>query len=240
MIRSESLDALSAALSAAQGEFEAVSKTAANPFFKSKFAPLPEVVKAATPILSKHGLAVWQGPDVNEHGHDVLWTVVLHSSGQYIGSAGKLYLVKNDPQAHGSAITYGRRYNYMAGTGLVADEDDDGEGGSGRGRSKPPSRGRTSTRGKVPPTPSDGHSGAKGTSGDTQDGAAPVTTEQLENIATLARSVKLTPAQWKALAKEVGAEGKKSNQLTEDQAGWVIVKLAATERAVVATEAEAK
>src|ERR1035437_7259929 len=133
MIRSESLDALSAALSAAQGEFEAVAKTSDNPFFKSKFAPLPEVVKAATPILAKHGLAVWQGGDTDEHG-ELLWTIVLHSSGQYIGSAARMLPIKNDPQAQGSAVTYGRRYQHMSALGLVADTDDDGQAAT---RSKP-------------------------------------------------------------------------------------------------------
>src|SRR5581483_2324747 len=74
MIQSANLDELGAALSAAQGEFEAVSKTANNPFFKSKYAALPDVVKAATPILAGHGLAVWQGSDTDDTG-ELLWTV---------------------------------------------------------------------------------------------------------------------------------------------------------------------
>ena len=135
MIRSEALDALSVALSEAQGEFEAVSKTAANPFFKSRYAALPDVVKAATPILAKHGLAVWQAGDTDETG-EVLWTVVLHKSGQYLGSAARLLPVKGDPQAQGSAITYQRRYQYMSALGLVADDDDDGNAAS-RPRPKP-------------------------------------------------------------------------------------------------------
>jgi hypothetical protein len=38
----------------------------------------------------------------------------------------QLHLVKQDAQSHGSALTYAKRYSYMAALGLVADEDDDG------------------------------------------------------------------------------------------------------------------
>jgi hypothetical protein len=125
MDRSESIDALAAALTAAQGEFEAVAKGAENPFFKSKYADLPSVVRAATPVLAKNQLAVTQLLGL-EDGTDTLTTVLTHSSGQFIAGTQRLLLVKADPQGQGSAITYARRYGYMAVLGLVADEDDDG------------------------------------------------------------------------------------------------------------------
>jgi hypothetical protein len=129
MIQSETLNELAAALAAAQGEFDAVDKSAANPFFKSAYAPLPEVVKAATPILTKLGLSVSQLIGRDESG-DTLTAMLLHKSGQYIGSTMQLRPVKQDPQAQGSAVTYARRYSYMAILGLVAEEDDDGNAGS--------------------------------------------------------------------------------------------------------------
>lgn len=126
---SEKLDALAAALAAAQGEFETVGKTETNPFFKSKYAGLPSVVKAASPVLTKHGLSVVQLPGHDELGH-TLTTMLLHSSGQFIAETMRLKPTKDDPQGLGSAITYGRRQSYMAALGLVADEDDDGNAAS--------------------------------------------------------------------------------------------------------------
>lgn len=123
---SAELTELAAALAAAQGEFEAVAKDSTNPFFKSRYAGLPQVVKAAAPILATHGLSVTQLPGLG----DTLTTCVMHKSGQWIASTMQLRPVKNDPQAQGSAITYGRRYAYMAALGLVADEDDDGNAAS--------------------------------------------------------------------------------------------------------------
>lgn len=129
MNRSLEINELATALAAAQGEFQAVPKTASNLFFKSSYANLPSVVLAASPILSKHGLSVTQLPDFDGE-NDLLTTSVMHSSGQWIEASQRLHLVKSDPQGQGSAITYGRRYAYSGGIGIVTDEDDDGNAAS--------------------------------------------------------------------------------------------------------------
>ena len=125
-MNSSEINELAAALVAAQGEFSAVPKGAVNPFFKSKYAALPDVVASASPVLSKHGLAISQHITYDENGNDALMTYLMHKSGQYLAYSMKLHLVKDDPQAQGSAVTYARRYSYMSVLGLVADEDDDG------------------------------------------------------------------------------------------------------------------
>ena len=128
-MQSETLKELATALSAAQAEFSAVPKESANPFFKSKYADLATVVQVATPVLTKHGLSISQHIS-NEAGVDTLTTYLLHSSGEYIANSMVLHLPKSDPQGQGSAVTYGRRYAYMAVLGLVADNDDDGNAAS--------------------------------------------------------------------------------------------------------------
>lgn len=128
MTRSEQIQELAAALAQAQGEFEVVAKDSLNPFFKSKYAALPDVVKSASPILAARGLSVTQLMDED----DTLTTILLHSSGQFIGATARLHLIKDDPQAQGSATTYLRRYAYMSILGLVADVDDDGNAASKR------------------------------------------------------------------------------------------------------------
>lgn len=147
--KSPELNELAAALTAAQAEFEAVDKSAANPFFRSAYAPLPDVVMAATPILVSHGLSVSQLIGSDEKG-DTLTAMLLHKSGQYIGSTMQLRPVKSDPQAQGSAVTYARRYSYMSILGLVADEDDDGNAGSAPARRQQP---KPAARPKSKPDP---------------------------------------------------------------------------------------
>lgn len=108
-----------------QADLKPVAKSASNPFFKSKYAPLPEVMETIQPLLAKHKLAVMQLMD-NLNGEPALTTIIAHESGEEIRSTSPLLLTKNDPQAHGSAVTYARRYGLMSALGLVADEDDDG------------------------------------------------------------------------------------------------------------------
>lgn len=133
-MRSDEIDKLAASLVAAQGQFSAVPKTSNNPFYSSKYAALPDVVAAVTPILQANGLAVSQFIDTVD-GEDSLTTYLMHESGQYMSHSMRLHLVadKNGvvtPQAQGSAVTYARRYSLMAVLGIVADVDDDGNAAS--------------------------------------------------------------------------------------------------------------
>lgn len=119
------LDKLAPALVALQADLTPVDKSASNPFFKSSYAPLPEVMKAVQPLLAKHKLAVSQFLTHLE-GQSAMRTILLHESGQFIEDVQPLLLVKQDPQSQGSATTYARRYGVMSVLGVVADEDDDG------------------------------------------------------------------------------------------------------------------
>lgn len=143
-MKSEEINELAAALVAAQAEFSAVPKGSTNPFFKSKYAALPDVVLHAGPVLAKHGLAVSQFIDGEHLEGDALVTYLIHKSGQYISHVMKLHLTKDDAQGQGSATTYARRYSYMSVLGLVADDDDDGNAAS-RPTAKPVLRVNSST-----------------------------------------------------------------------------------------------
>ena len=124
-MQSQEINELAMSLVKAQAEFSAVPKGSVNPFFKSKYAGLPEVVQHTAPVLAKHGLAVSQFITHSEDGTDSLLTYLIHESGQYIAYSMQLHLAKEDMQSFGSACTYARRYSYMSCLGLVADEDDD-------------------------------------------------------------------------------------------------------------------
>ena len=124
------INELAAALARAQSEMRNPTTNATNPFFKSKYAPLNEVINVTKPILSKYGLSFIQMATTKEMAVGVA-TMLLHESGQYILSE-YLWLtpVKDDPQAYGSALTYARRYSLCAVLGVVGDKDDDGNAAS--------------------------------------------------------------------------------------------------------------
>lgn len=127
MLKSEQINELAAALAKAQGQIEGAKKSSSNPFFKSKYADLAECWNTCREALTANGISVIQMPEeINENGRLNITTMLAHSSGQYISSTLTMTVTKLDPQAIGSAITYGRRYALAAMVGL-AQEDDDGE-----------------------------------------------------------------------------------------------------------------
>lgn len=126
--RSSDLKELFTALAKAQSEMEIAGKRSKNPFFKSKYADLAEIVRASRVYLSKYGLSVIQQILPNNDGHSILHTILAHSSGEWISSQMKIVPQKSDIQALGSYITFLRRYSYAALVGIVtSDDDDDGE-----------------------------------------------------------------------------------------------------------------
>lgn len=124
MITSEQVDKIFPALIKAQSEMGNAKKSSANPFFKSKYADLSEIIEVSKDVLSANGIGIIQSPGGD--GNTVTVTArLIHVSGQWIEDTISLPLTQNTPQAAGSAITYGRRYQ-LAALMNMAQEDDDG------------------------------------------------------------------------------------------------------------------
>ena len=134
--QSPELGELFAALSKAQGSMTGAVKDSSNPFFKSKYADLHQVWEAIRKPLSENSLTIIQTQ--NMRGPQLFVVTTLgHSSGQWMKSYTPVKMMKEDPQAMGSAITYARRYALAAIAG-VAQMDDDGESAMVRNEPKTP------------------------------------------------------------------------------------------------------
>lgn len=127
---SEQINDLAAALAKAQAALKPALKDATNPHFKSRYADLSAVWEACRAPLSTNGLSVVQMPTDSTEGRVALTTVLMHTSGQYIGTTVSTRLQQDSAQGVGSALTYLRRYALAALVGIVADEDDDGNAAS--------------------------------------------------------------------------------------------------------------
>ena len=135
--QSGKLEKLATALAKAQSEIVGARKTSKNPYFKSDYADLFEVLEATRPILSKHGLSIVQ----TNGGVEVIGTtaflhvgtMLMHTSGQWIRSFIPLP-IETPINCHklGSAMTYGRRYGLAAIVG-IAQMDDDGNAATEKG-----------------------------------------------------------------------------------------------------------
>lgn len=128
MQKSESIKHIAAALNKAQAEMSGAKKGANNPFFKSKYADMNSVVDAVRIPFCNNGLSYSQFPIMQDNKVGVE-TILMHESGEWMSDILVLPMVKQDPQAAGSAITYAKRYALQSIAG-VPSEDDDGNAAS--------------------------------------------------------------------------------------------------------------
>ncbi|HET6917296.1 MAG TPA: ERF family protein [Acidimicrobiales bacterium] len=132
---------LAAALAAFQAEMPTVSKdrTAKVGTYSYTYAGLADVMHAAIPLLTKHGLSFSCCPRRSPQGDYDLVGILLHESGETL--EGCLPIQGTKAQEIGSSLTYGRRYLFGCITGLVTDDDDDGalaNNSTRRAQRKPP------------------------------------------------------------------------------------------------------
>lgn len=125
-----------------QSEIGVLSKTATNPFFKSKYMDINGLLAQLLPLLQKYGITVIQ-PLANINGRPAIKTFVYSIDKdrnlEKIVSEEIMALPDlQDPQKMGSAITYYRRYALQS-LFLLQAQDDDGE------LAKTPKVGKTAT-----------------------------------------------------------------------------------------------
>lgn len=119
------------AFTRAQGQLlnPRTDKTANTGQYSYSYASLPEVLDLIRPVLHENGLAVMQSVVTHDLGVGVT-TRIVHNEGHIEDCGPVLLPAGNTAQAHGSAISYARRYSLLAALGIAADDDDDGAGAS--------------------------------------------------------------------------------------------------------------
>lgn len=124
--KSDTIDALSASLVKALGEMTDLAKTqtASVGQYSYRYATLADALAMARPILASHGLTITQTAETDDRDV-VVWTTILHASGQYVTTRPTRLPAGKTAQNTGSSVTYARRYALMSALGL-ATEDDDG------------------------------------------------------------------------------------------------------------------
>jgi len=105
-----------------QKEIGSLAKQSKNPFFKSAYLDLNDLLTHVTPLLNAKGLILMQPISGNKVG-----TVILDSDTGTILAESLIELPDNltDPQKIGSCITYFRRYT-LKSLLAISEVDDDG------------------------------------------------------------------------------------------------------------------
>ena len=115
-----------------------IAKGKDNPYFKSKYFDINNLLESLNPEMKKEGLSFIQPLNLlmgEASIHRVLETTI--TDGKDVLSSSMLLPDLQDPQKMGSAITYFRRYSLQSMFGLQA-KDDDGNKASGRTVKKSP------------------------------------------------------------------------------------------------------
>ena len=117
--------ALVVALAKAQLNFTKLTKDAVNPFFKSRFLSLDNIISSTRDALSSQGLVLMQ---FIQGTHELVTVVsrIMHSSGQWIESSVSSKPAKMDVQQQGSISSYLKRYSMSSLLGINSEIDDDG------------------------------------------------------------------------------------------------------------------
>lgn len=140
---SESISNIATALSDVQSEIRNPIKNQTNKGVQGapKYANLEDTLSEyVRPVLTKHGMSVFQPIKTDENGRVGVCTVLMHKSGEFIEGDyvycdvvvpltkdGKRILTEG--QATGVCITYLRRYSLNAALGINGDKDTDGSYG---------------------------------------------------------------------------------------------------------------
>jgi hypothetical protein len=102
-----------------------------------KYASLKAILATVRPVLLEHGIRIRQGANPSwsmETGGvkgrlvPVYTDLIFAENAEVDTTIVEIPLLRLDPQAMGSALSYGRRYSLLAALGLATDEaDDDGK-----------------------------------------------------------------------------------------------------------------
>lgn len=136
------------ALFAIKQKLRPMKKEADNPFFKSKYLELSEILINLEPLLHEEGTFLTQGTRMKDGVLLVISRLTHVDSGEFAESEFPATVEKADPQKLGSAVSYARRYSVQALFALNVIDDDGNLASDKKVESKPAQSGAKSGFGK--------------------------------------------------------------------------------------------
>lgn len=119
------------AFSRMRAELPGIAKKKDNGATKSKYAPIEDIQRACDPVIHKHGFSYSWREEAIPDGKRVILDIsgFGHTKSNYFDCP-KIVTnaAQNAIQAAGAMSTYGRRYTFIAGFGVIIEgEDSDGQ-----------------------------------------------------------------------------------------------------------------
>lgn len=125
---------LNQALQEVKMSLKPIIKGKKNPYYKSTYADINDLLATVEPLMTQTGLLLTQSTKTNGQFNVVESAITHVDSGATVVSALKLPEL-DDPQKLGGAITYFRRYTLLSLLAMQV-EDDDGNLASGKAKTK--------------------------------------------------------------------------------------------------------
>lgn len=120
--QSDAINLLAESLSVAQGLYLELEFKSLNIYTKTEYNDLESIFKAVRPALAENGLSITQLIDQGT-GETIVYTRLLHNSGQWIGSKSRVVLIANETKANDSAIQFAKRQAAMSILGIAGKND---------------------------------------------------------------------------------------------------------------------
>lgn len=107
-----------------QMELKPLVKGNENPFFKSKYADINDILALVKPLLSKYGVVLLQ-PITSDNINNYLNTRLIDTESLETENFSMIIPANPDMQKFGASITYLRRFALQSLFALEAEDDDD-------------------------------------------------------------------------------------------------------------------
>lgn len=121
--QSESVNELAAAMAKAQSEYLPLVYNKTNPYERWEYNDLRSILDAVRPALTKYGIFFTQLPCVDESGAFLLYSRLIHSSGQWVECRARIIPSLNDQHELDSVLTFQKRAAACSILGIAGSND---------------------------------------------------------------------------------------------------------------------
>lgn len=121
--QSASINELADAMAKAQGEYLPLFFNKTNPYERWEYNDLHSILEAVRPALTKNGMFFTQLPCVDESGATIVYTRLIHNSGQWIECRSRVIPSLNNQHEFDSVLTFQKRAAACSILGLAGSND---------------------------------------------------------------------------------------------------------------------
>lgn len=120
---SPEIDKLAEAMAKAQGEYLPLFYNKTNPYERWEFNDLNSIIEAVRPALTKNSVFFTQLPCVDESGATIVYTRLIHCSGQWIECRSRVIPSLNNQHEFDSVLTFQKRASACSILGIAGTND---------------------------------------------------------------------------------------------------------------------